>query len=127
MDLGLSGRTALVTGASQGIGLAIARELVSEGARVAVSSRSEERIRAAAEEIGTSAYVHDSADLDAAPRLVERIESELGPLAVLVTNTGGPPSGPDALGFTRDQWEAAYRSLVLGPMALIEAAVPGMR
>ena len=115
MDLGLSGRTALVTGASQGIGLAIARELAAEGARVAISSRSEERIRSAAEEIGASPYVHDSADLDAAPGLVERVESELGPLAVLVTNTGGPPSGPDALGFTRDQWEGAYRSLVLAP------------
>ena len=42
-------------------------------------------------------------------------------------NTGGPPGGPDALGFTREQWQAAYTSLVLGPMALVEAVVPGMR
>ena len=71
--------------------------------------------------------MYDSADLDAAPALVERVESELGPLDVLVTNTGGPPGNPDALGFERDQWEAAYRTLVLSPMALIEAALPGMR
>jgi 3-oxoacyl-[acyl-carrier protein] reductase len=127
MDLGLDGRTALVTGASKGIGLAIAGALVDEGARVAISSRSEERIRTAAEQVGATGYVHDSADLDAASPLVERVEAELGPLDVLVTNTGGPPIGPDALGFDREQWEAAYRDLVLAPMALIEAAAPGMR
>jgi 3-oxoacyl-[acyl-carrier protein] reductase len=127
MDLGLEGRTALVTGASKGIGLGIARALAREGARVAVSSRSRERIDAAATEIRARGYVHDSGDLDGAPRLVEEVEADLGPLAVLVTNTGGPPAGPDPLGFTRDQWEATYRDLVLGPMALIERALPGMR
>jgi len=127
MDLGLEGRTALVTGASKGIGLGIARALAAEGARVAVSSRSEDRIRAAAEQVGARPFVHDSADLDGASSLVDRVEAELGPLEVLVTNTGGPPAGPDALGFDREQWEAAYRDLVLAPMALIERAVPGMR
>jgi len=126
VDLGLEGRVALVTGASAGIGLGIARALAAEGARVAITSRSQERIDAAAGEIGASAYVHDSADLDAVPSLIERVETELGPLDVLVTNTGGPPPG-DPLGFTRDQWEAAYRDLVLSPMALIQAAVPSMR
>jgi 3-oxoacyl-[acyl-carrier protein] reductase len=127
MDLGLEDRTALVTGASKGIGLGIARALAAEGARVAVSSRSEERIRAAADEFGARAFVHDSADLDGASPLVDRVEAELGALDVLVTNTGGPPAGPDALGFGREQWQAAYRDLVLAPMALIERAVPGMR
>ena len=127
MDLGLEGRVALVTGASKGMGRAIAAQLVEEGAQVAISSRSRERISDAAEAIGARGYVYDSADLDAAPALVERVESELGPLDVLVTNTGGPPGNPDALGFERDQWEAAYRTLVLSPMALIEAALPGMR
>jgi 3-oxoacyl-[acyl-carrier protein] reductase len=126
MDLGLEGRVALVTGASRGIGFGIARALADEGAQVAISSRSRERIEAAAAEVGARAYVHDSADLDAAPALVERVEADLGPLAVLVTNTGGPPGG-DPLGFTRDQWEAAYRDLVLAPMALIERALQGMR
>jgi 3-oxoacyl-[acyl-carrier protein] reductase len=58
---------------------------------------------------------------------VEAVESELGPVDVLVANTGGPPPGLDPLGFTREQWEAAYRDLVLAPMALIEGVVPGMR
>jgi 3-oxoacyl-[acyl-carrier protein] reductase len=126
MELGLEGRVTLVTGASRGIGLGIARELAGEGAAVAVSSRSRERIEAAAAEIGARAFVHDSADLAAAPDLVERVEGELGPIEILVTNTGGPAAG-GPLGLPRDGWEAAYRDLVLGPMALIERVAPGMR
>jgi 3-oxoacyl-[acyl-carrier protein] reductase len=127
VDLGLEGKVALVTGASKGIGRGIAAALAGEGANVAISSRSRERIDATAVEIGARGYVHDSQDLDAAPQLVEAVESDLGPIEILVTNTGGPPGGPDPLGFSRDQWEAAYRDLVLAPMALIERVVPGMR
>jgi 3-oxoacyl-[acyl-carrier protein] reductase len=114
MDLGLTGRVALVTGASKGIGAAIATELEAEGARVAASSRSTER------------FAWDTDDLDGAGPLVDQVEAELGPIDVLVCNTGGPPPG-DPLSFTREQWEAAYRSLVLAPMALIERVMPGMR
>ena len=77
--------------------------------------------------IGGRGYVYDSGDPDAAPALVEAVEGDLGPIDVLVANTGGPPPGQDPLGFTREQWEAAYRSLVLSPMALVEAVLPGMR
>src|SRR4051794_18527211 len=128
MDLGIGGKVALVTGASSGIGRAIAAELVREGARAAISSRSRERIQAAASEIGASGFVHDSSDLDGVDGLVRDVESALdGPVEVLVTNTGGPPGGADPLGFARDQWEAAYRDLVLARMALVERVVPGMR
>jgi 3-oxoacyl-[acyl-carrier protein] reductase len=127
VDLGLEGRVALVTGASKGIGRAIAAELVREGARVAISSRSQERIETTAAEIGATGFVLDSADLDAAGPALEQVAERLGgPVEVLVTNTGGPPPG-EPLGFTREQWEAAYRELVLAPMALIERAVPAMR
>jgi 3-oxoacyl-[acyl-carrier protein] reductase len=127
VDLGLDGRTALVTAASRGIGFGIARALAAEGARVAVSSRSAERIEAAAHEIGARAYVYDSGDVEGAPALVERVEGDLGPLDVLVTNTGGPPPSADSLELTREQWEEAYRQLVLAPIALITPAVAGMR
>src|SRR3954447_20116058 len=127
MDLGLAGRVALVTGASKGIGRAIAAELVAEGARVAVASRFEERIAATAAEIGATGFAHDTGDVDGAADVIARVERELGLVDVLVTNSGGPPPGPDPLGFTRAQWEDAYRMLVLGPLALIDAAVPGMR
>jgi 3-oxoacyl-[acyl-carrier protein] reductase len=128
MDLGLRGRVALVTGASQGIGRAIAAELAAEGARVAMASRSEERIAAAAREVGAEPFVHDVADLDAAPGLLADVAARLGaPVEVLITNSGGPPAGPDPLDFSRAQWEDAYRMLVLGPMALVEHALPSMR
>jgi 3-oxoacyl-[acyl-carrier protein] reductase len=127
MDLGLEGKVALVTGASKGLGRATAAALVAEGVRVAISSRSRERIEATAAEIGARGLVHDSSDLDAVPALVESVERELGPIDVLVANTGGPPPGADSLGFSRDQWEAAYRDLVLAPVALIQQVVPGMR
>jgi 3-oxoacyl-[acyl-carrier protein] reductase len=127
MDLGLAGRLALVTGASKGIGRAIAAELVREGAKVAISSRSAERIEETAREIGATGLVLDSADLDAAGPLLEQVAERLGgAVEVLVTNTGGPPGG-EPLSFTREQWEAAYRDLVLAPMALIERALPAMR
>ena len=128
MDLGLKGRAALVTGASQGIGRAIAAALAAEGTRVAISSRSRERIEQAADDMGATALVWDTHDLDAAPGLVTAAEEALGdPVDVLVCNTGGPPGNPDPLGFSREEWEEAHRSLVLAPMALAEAVLPGMR
>ena len=94
---------------------------------MAIASRSEERIAATADEIGARAYVFDADDPATAPGLVERVEADLGPIDVYVANTGGPPAGPDPLGFTREQWEAAHRSLVLTPMAFLERLLPGMR
>jgi 3-oxoacyl-[acyl-carrier protein] reductase len=126
MDLGLSGRVALVTGGSKGLGRAIAAALVEEGARVAIASRSAERIEGAAREIGARGYVFDSEDLGAVPGLIEQVEAHLGPIDIYVANTGGPPGSEDPLGFTREQWEAAHRSLVLSPMAFLERLLPAM-
>ena len=68
----------------------------------------------------------DSDDLDAVPALLDRVTSDLGPVDVYIANTGGPPGGDDPLGFTREQWEAAHRSLVLSPMAFLDRLLPEM-
>ena len=100
---------------------------MAEGAKVAVASRDAERIEAAAARIGALPIVFDSDDLDAVDGVVDTVERELGPVDVYVANTGGPPAGEDPLGFTREQWEAAHRTLVLSPMAFLERLLPGMR
>lgn len=127
MDLGIAGRVALVTGASKGLGFGIARALGDEGVRVAISSRSRERVEAAAASMGARGFVHDSGAVEDTDALVGAVEAALGPVDILIANTGGPPAGRDALGFTREQWETAYRHLVTAPVALVERVVPGMR
>jgi len=128
MDLGLEGRVALVMGASRGIGRGIAAALAREGARVAIASRSAEKLGEAAAEIGERAvpFVADAADVDRLAALPGEVEAALGPVEIVVANTGGPPMG-GAFDHDQDEWEHAYRSLVLAPKVLAEAVVPGMR
>ncbi|HEX3324749.1 MAG TPA: SDR family oxidoreductase [Solirubrobacterales bacterium] len=128
MDLGLEGRVALVMGASRGLGRAVAAALAGEGARVAIVSRSGEKLDEAAAEIGESAtsFVADALDLDRLAALPGEVSEALGPVEILVANTGGPPLG-GALDHGLDDWETAYRSLVLAPRVLAGAVVPGMR
>jgi 3-oxoacyl-[acyl-carrier protein] reductase len=114
VDLGLTGRVALVTGASRGIGAAIADLLEREGARVARASRS-------------SAYAFDSADPGSAGALVDAVQRDLGAIDVYVSNTGGPPRNADPLAFSVEEWETAYRTLVVTPMRILARIVPGMR
>jgi 3-oxoacyl-[acyl-carrier protein] reductase len=128
MDLGIEGRTAIVGGASAGIGRAIAQALTAEGVRVVLSSRDPERTRAAAEEVGAAAGIAwDTSDVAGADRLVDEAEAAVGPIDIVVVNTGGPPAGPDPLAFDDAQWEEAHRHLVRAPMALLRRVLPGMR
>jgi 3-oxoacyl-[acyl-carrier protein] reductase len=128
MDLGIEGRVALVMGASQGIGRGVAAALAREGVRVALASRSAERLAEAADSIAgeVKAFVADTEDLERMAALPGEVGGELGPVEILVINTGGPPVG-ESLDHGVEEWEAAYRSLVLAPRALIDASLPGMR
>ena len=126
MDLGIEGRVALVTGASKGIGFGIAKALAEEGARVAIASRSSERIEAAADISGAEPFVHDVSDANAAPALVQSVRDRLGPVEILVANTGGPPIFGDSLEPEPDQWREAYEGLLIGTVELVRAVVPGM-
>jgi 3-oxoacyl-[acyl-carrier protein] reductase len=132
VDLGIEGRVALVMGASRGLGRAIAGSLAREGARVAIASRSHERIEGAARELtGKSGgevvpFVADAEDLERLAALPGEVGEALGPVDILVTNTGGPPPG-GALAHGLEEWERAYRGLVLAPRVLIKAVLPGMR
>jgi 3-oxoacyl-[acyl-carrier protein] reductase len=128
MDLGIEGKAALVLGASSGIGRGVATALASEGARVAISSRSEERLREAARGIAGEVEVFpaDTSDLDRLGELPGQVAGAFGPVEILVTNTGGPPPG-GALDNSVEEWEAAFRSLVLAPRTLIQAALPDMK
>lgn len=128
MDLGIEGRVALVMAASKGIGRAIAGALAREGARVAISSRSEDSLREAADGMPGEVrlFPADTDDLERLRLLPDEVADALGPIEVLVTNTGGPPPG-GGLDNSLDEWERAFRSLVLAPRVLIEGVVPGMR
>ena len=128
MELGLEGRVALVMGASRGIGHGIAAALVREGARVAIASRSEERIDEAAAELGEAAtgFVADAGDLERLAQLPLEVAEKVGPIDILVANTGGPPAG-GALDHGFQEWEQAYASLVLAPRILAGGVLPSMQ
>ena len=99
MDLGLEGKRALILASSQGLGYGVARRVCAEGADVLLSSRSGEKLAAAADELngvggGSAAYVvQDLADEGAADSLYAAAKEKLGGVDILVNNTGGPPPG----------------------------------
>lgn len=96
MDLGLDGRHIVVTGASSGLGLAVAEVLVAEGARVTVVARDHQRTTAAADGLGdrAAAVVADLTDDDAPRAIVEGATAAHGPIHGLFVSHGGPPPGP---------------------------------
>jgi NAD(P)-dependent dehydrogenase (short-subunit alcohol dehydrogenase family) len=117
VDLGLRDRLCLVTGSTGGIGLATARLLVEEGARVVTSGRSEAP--------GVGEALHVRADLSR-PGEAERVVEEAGELDVLVNNVGYAEQR-DFLSLTDEQWDDAWQLNVMSYVRAIRAAVPGMR
>ena len=127
MDLGLQDKRALVTGASKGLGFAVARALAEEGVHVHIASRSGERIEAAAAELrkaGGSVTPH-TADLSRRED-TEKLTGEVGAVDILVSNTGGPPAG-EIETFGPDEWRTQYEALFESALLLSGALAPGMR
>ncbi|MBD3235530.1 MAG: SDR family oxidoreductase [Candidatus Eisenbacteria bacterium] len=126
----LRDRTALVTGASQGLGAGIARELAAQGAKVLVCSRSEENLRAMVGANPGDWWIEweaaDVTDPEAAPRLAEIARARFGRLDILVCNAAGPPPC-DFADASDAQWQAAFELILLGPIRLIRACLPLLR
>ena len=133
MDLGLKGRAALVTGASKGIGKAIALGLAEEGVRLALLARTETTLQAAADELraatGTTvlALPTDIRDKAAVANAVERARTELGPLHILVNNAGGPIKRPERqIQWPDWEWRDDIDIKTLGMLRVTQAVIPHM-
>src|SRR3954454_9806476 len=123
MDLGLRGRTAIVCGASSGLGLASAEALAEEGANVAMLARRRDQLARHAEGVRALAVrgdVTNAADLE---RLVSRTLEAFGGIDVVVWNSGGPPPGK-AAEVTDDSLERAFELLLPPAVRLVRLALP---
>ncbi|MFI5047096.1 MAG: SDR family oxidoreductase [Acidimicrobiia bacterium] len=127
MDLGISGKRAVVCAASAGLGKATAAALAADGAQVAICSRVPERIEAAAAEIpGAIAFVADVATEEGALDFVRRATDALGGVDILVANGGGPPGGTFET-TEQDAYRVAIEQHCLSVIAMCREVVPGMR
>lgn len=128
MDLGIQGRKAAVAAASTGLGFGCAQALIEDGVQVAVCSRSEERIREAAERLGAGAVpvVADMSTEEGARSFVEQAIAKLGHVDILVANAGGPPPGSPAT-TSIDGYREAIDLNLLSTIVMCQAALPGMR
>ena len=139
MDLGLTGKVAMVGGASRGLGFAVARVLLKEGANVSIASSNADSIMTAAQQLQNDPELVEEgvtehnvlpmqADLRGAgdiERSFDRIKGRFGGVDLLFVNTGGPPAGA-ALSFDDDTWKSAFDLLVLSAVRQIRLAVPSM-
>ncbi|WP_035059844.1 SDR family oxidoreductase [Andreprevotia chitinilytica] len=127
MDLGIAGRTALVCGASKGLGRGCADALAAEGVRLVIVARQQDALERAADEIRTRTGAH----VQAVACDITTVDGRALALAacpnpdILITNAGGPPPG-DFRDFSRDDWIAALDANMLTPIELMRQAVDGM-
>jgi 3-oxoacyl-[acyl-carrier protein] reductase len=132
MDLGLKGKRAIVCGASRGLGYAAARGLALEGVDVAINSRSEESVRAAAAKLATETgqqiypFAGDLTNPDFPQKMVSAAAEKLGGLDILITNAGGPPSGAFE-SLNEAVWERGVNLSFMSHVRIIRAALPYLR
>ena len=132
MELNLYGRTALVTGGSQGIGRAIAAQLAAEGVAVGIIARDPEKLMEAAVEIGDDtgsrvlAFPGDMGSAQQIERLAAQVVEGLGHVDILVNNAGSAPAGRLAA-MPDEAWDDAFALKLMGYMRMARALVPAMR
>ena len=133
MDLELKGKSVIITAGSKGLGRAIAKEFAKEGAHVLLSSRDEEALHLAVQEIKQETgneqvdyTVCDMKDSEAIDRLVEKALSWNGTIDVLINNAGGPPAG-SFMDMSDDDWYHAFELNLLSFVRTIRAVVPFMQ
>jgi 3-oxoacyl-[acyl-carrier protein] reductase len=123
MDLGLKGRTAIVSGASSGLGLATAESLAAEGANVTMFARRREVLVREADRIGALAVRGDVTNPRDLANVVQRTVEAFGGIDILVWNSGGPPPGP-AVAMSTEALEEAVELLFMPALRLVELCLP---
>lgn len=132
MDLGLKNKVALVAAASQGLGRAVAEELAAEGASLILCSRGEQklieacdaiRVATGADVIGVAGDLSQQTDIE---RIVSEGLSRFGRIDILVTNTGGPPTGKFE-DLDRTAWTGAANALLMSVLDMTRLVLPGMK
>jgi 3-oxoacyl-[acyl-carrier protein] reductase len=132
MDLGLTGKIAIVAAASKGLGLAVATELAREGAEVAICARSAERLEQAAKAIRDAfrrtvySEAFDVTDAARVAQFVAAVEKKFGRVDICVTNAGGPPSKP-FLDISIAEWRAAVDLTLLSTVYFAREVLPRMQ
>ncbi len=127
MDLNLKGKTALVMGASQGIGRAVAESLIREGVRVAICARSRDTLEATAKLIGAEYFeTCDLTEKGSAQKVTQNVLEHFGSLDIIVTNTGGPAKG-GFLEVSDSQWAQDFQSIWMSVVESLQVALPKMK
>ncbi|MBU3689952.1 MAG: short-chain dehydrogenase [Acidimicrobiales bacterium mtb01] len=130
MDLGISGRRALVTGASSGLGLSTACALAADGVQVVIAARSREKLDRALTTFPAGSVVHavvaDVSDLAQVDAVVAKANELVGGIDILVANAGGPPPGNFA-STPVESYDAALRLNLVSTVAMCKAVVPAMQ
>jgi 3-oxoacyl-[acyl-carrier protein] reductase len=132
MELGLAGKVAFVAAGSKGLGRAIAEELASEGATVAICARGAEALGKAAHEIGRTtgsevlALEGDVSNPASVSEMIAAATAKLGRVDILVTNAGGPPSGKFE-SLSAEMWQSAVDLTLTSAVNMTRAVLPGMR